>query len=70
MADSTADGATAPLTVWLPIPAAEIDGLPAGPVYVHWDGEPDFPADPAAAAFYVVALHEAARRSVTRPLPP
>ena len=42
-----------PLTVWLPLPAADIPGLPEGPVYVHWDGEGDFPADPADADFYV-----------------
>ncbi|MCK8679436.1 2-hydroxyacid dehydrogenase [Streptomyces lichenis] len=46
--------------VWLPIPADEIDGLPApsgpggGPRYRFWDGGPDFPADPADCAFYVV----------------
>lgn len=44
--------------VWLPIPAEEIDGLPApgtaGLNYRYWDGEPDFPADPANCAFYVV----------------
>ncbi|MFJ9825488.1 2-hydroxyacid dehydrogenase [Streptomyces sp. NPDC101160] len=44
--------------VWLPIPAEEIDGLPApgtaGLNYRFWDGEPDFPADPANCAFYVV----------------
>ncbi|MGW4164265.1 2-hydroxyacid dehydrogenase [Streptomyces sp. NPDC004788] len=44
--------------MWLPIPAGEIDGLPApgtaGLNYRFWDGEPDFPADPANCAFYVV----------------
>lgn len=44
--------------VWLPIPAHEIDGLPApaesGLNYRFWDGGPDFPADPADCAFYVV----------------
>ncbi|MEU0084314.1 2-hydroxyacid dehydrogenase [Streptomyces sp. NPDC006274] len=44
--------------VWLPIPADEIDGLPApaesGLNYRFWDGGPDFPADPADCAFYVV----------------
>ncbi|MFI8960669.1 2-hydroxyacid dehydrogenase [Streptomyces sp. NPDC053493] len=44
--------------VWLPIPADEIDGLPApgasGLNYRFWDGGPDFPADPARCAFYVV----------------
>ncbi|MFD0369253.1 2-hydroxyacid dehydrogenase [Streptomyces sp. NPDC127114] len=44
--------------VWLPIPADEIDGLPApgasGLNYRFWDGGPEFPADPARCAFYVV----------------
>ncbi|MFI1394770.1 2-hydroxyacid dehydrogenase [Streptomyces sp. NPDC020681] len=44
--------------VWLPIPADEIDGLPApaesGLNYRFWDGGPDFPADPTDCAFYTV----------------
>lgn len=40
--------------VWLPIPADEIEGLPEGLNYRLWDGEQDFPADPADCAFYVV----------------
>ncbi|WP_199819757.1 2-hydroxyacid dehydrogenase [Streptomyces sp. NRRL S-118] len=44
--------------VWLPFPAEEIDGLPdpadSGLTYRLWDGEPDFPADPADCVFYVV----------------
>ncbi|MFI2368847.1 2-hydroxyacid dehydrogenase [Streptomyces sp. NPDC018833] len=44
--------------VWLPIPADEIDGLPAparsGLTYRFWDGGPDFPADPADCVYYVV----------------
>ncbi|MFF0436992.1 2-hydroxyacid dehydrogenase [Streptomyces sp. NPDC004327] len=44
--------------MWLPIPAEEIDGLPdpgtSGLNYRFWDGGPDFPADPARCAFYVV----------------
>ncbi|MFF9014605.1 2-hydroxyacid dehydrogenase [Streptomyces sp. NPDC014870] len=44
--------------VWLPIPADEIEGLPdpgaSGLNYRFWDGGPDFPADPARCAFYVV----------------
>ncbi|MGN9794701.1 2-hydroxyacid dehydrogenase [Streptomyces sp. NPDC054847] len=44
--------------VWLPVPADEIDGLPApsatGLTYRFWDGGPDFPADPADCAFYAV----------------
>ncbi|MGY3679527.1 2-hydroxyacid dehydrogenase [Streptomyces sp. TE33382] len=40
--------------VWLPFPAAEIDGLPEGLGYRLWDGGRDYPADPADCAFYVV----------------
>ncbi|WP_203615648.1 2-hydroxyacid dehydrogenase [Streptomyces sp. SID13726] len=40
--------------VWLPIPPDEIDGLPEGPDYRFWNGEEDFPADPADCAYYVV----------------
>ncbi|MFC8508916.1 2-hydroxyacid dehydrogenase [Streptomyces sp. NPDC057411] len=44
--------------VWLPIPADEIAGLPepgeSGLNYRFWDGGPEFPADPARCAFYVV----------------
>ena len=45
---------TAPTAdVWLPFPAGEIDGLPDSFRYRRWDGEDDFPADPAACVFYV-----------------
>ncbi|APE24077.1 dihydrofolate reductase [Streptomyces venezuelae ATCC 10712] len=44
--------------MWLPIPADEIDDLPgpgeSGLNYRFWDGGPEFPADPARCAFYVV----------------
>lgn len=40
--------------VWLPFHADEIEGLPDGPAYRFWDGDQDFPADPAECAFYVV----------------
>ncbi|MEU4080704.1 2-hydroxyacid dehydrogenase [Streptomyces venezuelae] len=44
--------------VWLPIPADEIDDVPgpgeSGLNYRFWDGGPEFPADPARCAFYVV----------------
>ncbi|MGW0599744.1 2-hydroxyacid dehydrogenase [Streptomyces sp. NPDC002776] len=40
--------------VWLPIPPDEIEGLPEGPDYRFWNGADDYPADPAACAFYVV----------------
>ncbi len=48
-----ADSAPLHPTVWLPIPAGEIPGLPEGPAYVHWNGTDEFPADPAAVDFYV-----------------
>jgi phosphoglycerate dehydrogenase-like enzyme len=40
--------------VWLPVPPAEIDGLPEGLTYHFWDGAEEFPADPARCGFYVV----------------
>lgn len=49
----TPDEAKTP-EVWLPFPADEIEGLPEGLTYRLWDGEPDYPADPADCAFYVV----------------
>ncbi|WP_406863305.1 2-hydroxyacid dehydrogenase [Streptomyces sp. HUAS MG47] len=62
--DTTAD-------VWLPIPAAEIDGLPdpgaSGLRYLHWDGGPEFPADPARCAYYVVPYMKGSEIAV-RPL--
>ncbi|QDI68889.1 dihydrofolate reductase [Streptomyces calvus] len=54
--------------VWLPIPPDEIEGLPEGPHYRHWDGEEDFPADPADCAFYVVPYMKPPGIGV-RPLP-
>ncbi|MFJ4717177.1 2-hydroxyacid dehydrogenase [Streptomyces sp. NPDC088785] len=54
--------------VWLPFPADEVPGLPEGLDYRFWDGDPDFPADPAACAFYVVPYAKGAEVSV-RPLP-
>ncbi|MFF9911479.1 2-hydroxyacid dehydrogenase [Streptomyces sp. NPDC013457] len=57
--------------VWLPIPADEIDGLPdpgaSGFNYRLWDGGPDFPADPARCAFYVVPYMKGSEVAV-RPL--
>ncbi|WP_327431931.1 2-hydroxyacid dehydrogenase [Streptomyces sp. NBC_01236] len=40
--------------VWLPFHAGEIDGLPEGLNYLFWDGDQQFPADPADCVFYVV----------------
>jgi phosphoglycerate dehydrogenase-like enzyme len=51
---------------WLPIPPAEIDGLPDGLEYAFWDGG-DFPTDPARCAFYCVP-YMASRDVSTRPL--
>lgn len=57
--------------VWLPIPPEEIEGLPAGPNYLFWDGGDDgeqaFPGDPADCAFYVVPYMRPAGL-VVRPL--
>ncbi|AXL91123.1 dihydrofolate reductase [Streptomyces sp. CB09001] len=54
--------------VWLPIPPDEIEGLPEGPAYRHWDGQETYPADPADCAFYVVPYMKPSGIGV-RPLP-
>ncbi|MFB7933596.1 MULTISPECIES: 2-hydroxyacid dehydrogenase [Streptomyces] len=54
--------------VWLPIPPEEIEGLPEGPGYRYWNGEDDFPADPADCAFYVVPYMKPSPLCV-RPMP-
>ncbi|MET8171027.1 2-hydroxyacid dehydrogenase [Streptomyces clavifer] len=53
--------------VWLPIAAAEMDGLPEGLNYRFWDGGRDYPSDPADCAFYVVPYMKGAEVAV-RPL--
>ncbi|MFI7387081.1 2-hydroxyacid dehydrogenase [Streptomyces sp. NPDC049813] len=53
--------------VWLPFPADEVPGLPEGLDYRFWNGEPDFPADPADCAYYVVPYMKGAEVAV-RPL--
>ncbi|ONK10991.1 2-hydroxyacid dehydrogenase [Streptomyces sp. MP131-18] len=53
--------------VWLPFPPAELASLPSSLNYVHWNGEPDFPADPARCAFYAVPYMKGAEVAV-RPL--
>ncbi|MFC7310757.1 2-hydroxyacid dehydrogenase [Streptomyces monticola] len=53
--------------VWLPFAADTVPGLPEGFDYRVWDGEEDFPADPADCAFYVVPYMKSAEVSV-RPL--
>lgn len=50
------------------MPPAEIEGLPVSLTYRHWDGEEEYPADPARCAFYVVPYMKGAHTSV-RPLP-
>ncbi len=50
---SLAASGAEPPTVWLPFAATEITGLPEGPEYLCWNGEDEFPADPARIDFYV-----------------
>ncbi|MFD3421746.1 2-hydroxyacid dehydrogenase [Streptomyces decoyicus] len=64
---ATADQRTEANDVWLPIPPDEIDGLPDGLRYVHWDAGPDYPADPARCAFYAVPYMKGTEVSL-RPL--
>ncbi|MEI5101406.1 2-hydroxyacid dehydrogenase [Streptomyces sp. PmtG] len=49
--------------VWMPFEETEVEGLPAaseaGLAYRYWDGGPDYPADPADCAFYVVPYMKA-----------
>ncbi|MFF0447180.1 2-hydroxyacid dehydrogenase [Streptomyces sp. NPDC004609] len=56
--------------MWLPIPADEIEGLPApeesGFRYRFWNGD-EFPADPAACVFYTVPYTRP--EIAVRPLP-
>jgi phosphoglycerate dehydrogenase-like enzyme len=54
--------------VWLPIPPDQIEGLPDGPGYRFWNGEEDFPADPADCVYYVVPYMKPTEIAV-RPLP-
>lgn len=64
---ATADQRTDANDVWLPIPPGEIQGLPDGFRYLHWDSKPDYPADPARCVFYVVPYMKGAEASL-RPL--
>ncbi|MGI5397505.1 2-hydroxyacid dehydrogenase [Streptomyces sp. CA-251251] len=41
---------------WLPVPAEEMDGLPAGLDYASWDGRGPYPTDPARVSFYAPPL--------------
>lgn len=65
---ATADQHTDAHDVWLPIPPDEIEGLPDGLHYVHWDAGPDYPADPARCVFYAVPYMKSAE-ILLRPLP-
>ncbi|MGW1256725.1 2-hydroxyacid dehydrogenase [Streptomyces sp. NPDC002513] len=40
--------------IWLPFRTDEIRDLPEGFHYRFWDGDPEFPADPADCVFYAV----------------
>ncbi|GAB7030821.1 2-hydroxyacid dehydrogenase [Streptomyces sp. NPDC021749] len=64
---ATADQRTEPNDVWLPIPPDEIEGLPGGLHYVHWDAGPEYPADPARCVFYAVPYMKGTEVSL-RPL--
>lgn len=65
---ATADQHTDAHDVWLPIPPDEIEGLPDGFHYVHWDAGPEYPADPARCVFYAVPYMKSAE-ILLRPLP-
>ncbi|MGW8974587.1 2-hydroxyacid dehydrogenase [Streptomyces platensis] len=65
---ATADQHIDARDVWLPIPPDEIEGLPDGLHYVHWDAGPDYPADPARCVFYAVPYMKSAE-ILLRPLP-
>ncbi|TDC74838.1 2-hydroxyacid dehydrogenase [Streptomyces hainanensis] len=54
--------------VWLPFPPDALSDLPESFTYRHWDGEDDYPADPARCAFYVVPYLRP-QDAVLRPLP-
>ncbi|MFF9557206.1 2-hydroxyacid dehydrogenase [Streptomyces albus] len=54
--------------VWLSLPPESVEGLPDSLTYRYWNGEEEFPADPADCAFYVVPYYQGAEVAV-RPLP-
>ncbi|MET9361489.1 2-hydroxyacid dehydrogenase [Streptomyces sp. NPDC006632] len=53
--------------VWIPFDPADVPGLPDSLDYRVWDGGPDFPADPAECAVYVVPYMKPSETAV-RPL--
>ncbi|MFF4949056.1 2-hydroxyacid dehydrogenase [Streptomyces chattanoogensis] len=65
---TTTHGPAGTRDVWLPIPPDEIDGLPEGFRYLHWDAVPEYPADPADCVFYAVPYMKDAETCL-RPLP-
>ncbi|GAA1913658.1 2-hydroxyacid dehydrogenase [Streptomyces sodiiphilus] len=54
--------------VWLPLPPEELGPLPPELTYHYWNGEEEYPADPARCVFYVVPYMKGQRTAV-RPLP-
>ncbi|MFI2074598.1 MULTISPECIES: 2-hydroxyacid dehydrogenase [Streptomyces] len=61
-------GSAALPLAWLPIEPEEIEGLPEGLRYAHWNGGPDYPTDPAECSFYCVPYLKGTAVSA-RPLP-
>ncbi|MFE1995047.1 2-hydroxyacid dehydrogenase [Streptomyces parvulus] len=53
---------------WLPVPAEEMDGLPADLDYASWDGRGPYPTDPARVSFYAPPL-TTDTAVILRPLP-
>ncbi|MCX5385850.1 2-hydroxyacid dehydrogenase [Streptomyces sp. NBC_00083] len=53
--------------VWIPFDPADVPGLPDSLGYRVWDGGPEFPADPADCAVYVVPYMKPSETAV-RPL--
>jgi phosphoglycerate dehydrogenase-like enzyme len=53
--------------VWLSLPPESVEGLPDSLTYRYWNGEEEYPADPADCAFYVVPYYLGAEVAV-RPL--
>lgn len=53
--------------VWLSLPPESVEGLPDSLTYRYWNGEEEYPADPADCAFYVVPYYQGAEVAV-RPL--
>ncbi|MFH8570831.1 2-hydroxyacid dehydrogenase [Streptomyces sp. NPDC017993] len=62
---ASAERRTGAHDVWLPIPSDEIEGLPEGLHYVHWDAGPDYPADPDRCVFYAVPYMKNADRCLS-----